>query len=162
MSRAAAGAKLRGLYSGRFKGVQVVERGRSPRVVLADVIGSRGRTRVSGATLRARFGLYDTWAYFTAIKARVAPVPPPPTTAPSTGGTGAVTAGLRPVASVAGTVLPARRGALVTVQRLDGGRWSDITSAIVGRGGRYRAAVTASGTYRVRYKGDAGPAVRVG
>src|SRR5215217_1615665 len=94
MSRATAGAKLRGLYSGRFKGVKVVKRGRSPRVVLADVIGSRGRSRVSGATLRARFGLFDTWAYFTAIKARVAPVPPPPTTAPSTGGTGAVTAGV--------------------------------------------------------------------
>jgi SpoIID/LytB domain protein len=161
MSRAAAGARLRGLYSGRFKGVKVVKRGRSPRVVLADVIGSHGRTRVSGATLRARFGLFDTWAYFTAIKARVAPVPPPPTTAPSTGGTGAVTAGVRPVASIAGTVLPAKRGALVTVQRLVDGRWGSVTSAIVGRGGRYRAAVTAGGTYRVRYKGDAGPAVHI-
>ena len=125
------------------------------------MIGSRGRTRVSGATLRARFGLYDTWAYFTAIKAQVAPAPPPPTTAPSTGGTGAVTAGVRPVASIAGTVLPATRGALVTVQRLMGGRWSDVSSAIVGRGGRYRAVVTAGGTYRVRYKGDAGSAVHI-
>jgi stage II sporulation protein D len=116
---------------------------------------------VSGATLRARFGLFDTWAYFTAIKARVAPVPPPPTTAPSTGGTGAVTAGVRPVASIAGTVLPAKRGALVTVQRLAGGRWASVTFAIVGRGGRYRAAVTAGGTYRVRYNGDAGPAVHI-
>ena len=29
-----------------------------------------GRTRVTGATLRAELGLYDTWAYFTSIKAR--------------------------------------------------------------------------------------------
>ena len=58
MSYATAGSKLRGLVKGRFKGVKVMQRGSSPRVVAADIIGSRGRTRVDGATLRARFGLY--------------------------------------------------------------------------------------------------------
>jgi len=164
MTRAAAGAKLRGLYRGRFKGVKVVERGRSPRIMLADVIGTRGRTRVSGATLRARFGLYDTWAYFTAIKARVAPLPPPPdpqSAGPSTGGTGAGTAGVRPVAILSGTVLPARSGARITVQRLTGGRWGAVSTALVRRDGTYRAPLSARGLYRVRYKGDAGAAVRV-
>ena len=42
----------------------------------ADVIGSGGRTRVDGATLRARFGLFDSWVYFTAIATRKAPKPP--------------------------------------------------------------------------------------
>ena len=45
----------------------------SPRVIAAEVIGTRGRTRVSGATLRARFGLYDTWAYYSSIATRKAP-----------------------------------------------------------------------------------------
>ena len=49
MSMASAGAKLRGLYRGRFRGIKVVTRGASPRVVEADVIGKAGRTRVSGA-----------------------------------------------------------------------------------------------------------------
>src|SRR5919197_391160 len=42
-------------------------RHRWPRVVHALVVGSRGATEVNGATLRARFGLFDTWAFFTAI-----------------------------------------------------------------------------------------------
>ena len=62
-----AGAKLAGLYSGKFRGITVVRRGVSPRIVLADVVGTRGKTRVSGATLRSRLGLFDTWAYFTSI-----------------------------------------------------------------------------------------------
>src|SRR5215213_9591204 len=49
MTRAQAASKLRGLVLGRFRGIQVVRRGRSPRVVSADVIGTRGRTQVSGA-----------------------------------------------------------------------------------------------------------------
>ena len=45
-------------------------RGASPRIVLGRRRRhARARTRVSGATLRARFGLYDTWAYFTSIAA---------------------------------------------------------------------------------------------
>ena len=43
MSYRSAGAKLRGLVKGRFKGIKVIARGASPRVVEADVIGSRGR-----------------------------------------------------------------------------------------------------------------------
>src|SRR4051794_97179 len=67
MSMATAAGKLSGLVQGRFKGVRVRTRGSSPRIVTAYVIGTGGRTRVSGATLRARLGLLDTWAYFTSI-----------------------------------------------------------------------------------------------
>jgi len=60
-----------------------VKRGSSPRVVWADVIGTAGATRVRGATLKARLGLYDTWAYFPRMgggrtaPARAAPAPRP-------------------------------------------------------------------------------------
>jgi stage II sporulation protein D len=65
---AQAGAKLSGYVKGRFKSIRVVKRGKSPRVVYADVIGTGGKTRVTGPTLRARFGLYDTWATFKIVR----------------------------------------------------------------------------------------------
>ena len=160
MSYGAAGRKLRGLVSGRFKGVKVVERGSSPRVVAADVIGSRGRTRVDGATLRARFGLWDTWAYYTAIESRATPPPADPD--PATGGVpGPIVARVPAIAGIRGSVVPADNGARVRIQRRTGGRWVDVGSTRVGRGGRYGAGVPATGLYRIVYKREAGPAVRV-
>lgn len=65
LSFAAAAAKLRGLVRGSFKGIEVLKRGYSPRIVSAYVLGSGGRTAVSGPELAARLGLYSTWAYFS-------------------------------------------------------------------------------------------------
>jgi stage II sporulation protein D len=61
-------SRLRGLVKGRFRRIKVVKRGVSPRIIAAEVHGSRGRTRVSGATLRARLGLFDTWATFSRVR----------------------------------------------------------------------------------------------
>ena len=87
-ARAQMQARLGRLVKGRFRGIRVVKRGTSPRIVWADVIGSRGRTRVRGATLKDRLGLLDTWASFSnAAKAhgrprpRVAAHPAPQTSA---------------------------------------------------------------------------------
>jgi len=159
MRYASAGRKLRGLVHGRFRGVKVIRRGSSPRIVEADVIGTRGRTRVDGATLRARFGLYDTWAFFTSIRTR--PAPPPVQADPETGGTGPVVARVPAIGSLAGHVLPARSGSRLSVQRRTGGRWVTVEDAAAGRGGRYRVGVPKAGWYRVLYRGDTGPAVRV-
>jgi stage II sporulation protein D len=60
-------ARLHGLIKGSFRGIRAVERGASPRIVSADVVGTGGSTRVTGATLKSRLGLYDTWAYFPAF-----------------------------------------------------------------------------------------------
>jgi stage II sporulation protein D len=143
-----AGAKLSGLVKGRFRGIQVRKRGSSPRIVAADVVGSAGRTRVDGATLRARLGLLDTWAYFTTIATHRAR----PT---------ATVAGPRPRAVVAGSVVPARVGAEVQIQVRDGASWETVTSTVVRRGGTYRAAVARSGAYRAVFSGEAGPALRI-
>jgi stage II sporulation protein D len=158
MSTTSAGARLGGLVKGRFKGIRVTKRGRSPRIV----IGTGGRTKVSGATVRARFGLNDTWAYFTSIGTRKRK--PPAHTDPGSGGTKppkAAAAGPRPRTILAGTVFPERTGAEVQIQLLDGGAWRTVTSTIVRRGGRYSAAVARAGTYRAIFSGDAGPSVRV-
>ena len=57
-------SELSGLFEGRLKRIEVLERGRSPRIVRARVVGSRGSTAVSGDTLRARLELRSTWARF--------------------------------------------------------------------------------------------------
>lgn len=61
----AAASDLKGLVDGSFRGIEVIKRGNSPRIVSAYVLGSKGRTLVSGPELAWRFGLSDTWAYFS-------------------------------------------------------------------------------------------------
>jgi stage II sporulation protein D len=65
LSFAAAGKRLGGLVKGAFRGIEVLERGASPRILSAYVLGSAGRTLASGDELAARLGLDDTWAYFS-------------------------------------------------------------------------------------------------
>ena len=65
MSFATAAARLRGLVQGAFRGIEVLRRGYSPRIVSAYVLGSAGHTQVSGPELEERLGLDDTWAYFS-------------------------------------------------------------------------------------------------
>ncbi|MEA2475359.1 MAG: hypothetical protein QOE06_3274 [Thermoleophilaceae bacterium] len=54
-------SRLSGLLKGTFRGIEIVQTGVSPRVVYADIVGSSGRTRITGPTARARLGLFDTW-----------------------------------------------------------------------------------------------------
>jgi len=162
MTTAQAGARLGSLVKGRFRGIRVLRRGESPRVVAADVVGTRGITRVSGGTLRARFGLYDTWAYFTSIGVRSrTPAKPRPKAPAGPSGTGGARASGHGAATLSGTVLPAHRGAEVQVQLRSAGGWRTVDSATVGRGGRYRVNVARRGVYRVLYWGDAGAGIRV-
>jgi stage II sporulation protein D len=105
MSLGAAGRKLHGLVKGRFRSIKVVKRGVSPRIVLADVVGSRGRTRVTGPELRDRFGLRDTWASFRVSGAKRHRHHKPK------GGGGGGTGGS--AASLGGSALPASAASLV-------------------------------------------------
>ncbi|MEA2275974.1 MAG: hypothetical protein QOC78_934 [Solirubrobacteraceae bacterium] len=169
-------SKLRGLVLGRFKRIRVVQRGVSPRVVRAQVIGTRGVTDVIGPQLRKAFGLFDTWAYFTTITtgtSRPAPASPPatattpaPAPAPAGDPTGGTTPAVRAAALRAprlrGTIAPATPGKWVRVQRLQGTAWVLAADAVVGRGGRYSVAVPGPGVYRVVYGEATGAAVRVG
>jgi stage II sporulation protein D len=159
LTMAGAAAKLRGLVRGRFKGIQVIERGSSPRIVAADVVGSGGRVRVNGPTLRAKLGLYDTWAFFTSIKTGKAPAPLPAATPDPDE---PVVARVPDVAGLSGSVMPAHKDAIVRIEQRFHGRWVPAGETRTDRRGRYHVGVSAKGLYRVRYKGDAGPGVRVG
>jgi|HubBroStandDraft_6_1064221.scaffolds.fasta_scaffold32923_3 stage II sporulation protein D len=130
MSFATAAARLRGLVRGAFRGIEVLRRGYSPRVLSAYVEGSVGRTEVSGPELASRLGLSSTWAYFsvrtahgtqpepdlshhtTPPPAPEAPAPasgeaPAPTSPPvSPGPEGGTTAGSSPSAGTGGGTTP--------------------------------------------------------
>lgn len=173
--------KLGGLVKGSFRSIKVLKRGFSPRIVRAEVIGSGGRTRTTGPTLRARLGLFDTWATFTNVssKAKKEPAKPKdpekakePGSAGPGGGTeaGASSApggarradhGRAMVRVLRGTVSAARAGRTIVVeQRAQDAKWREVGRTRALRGGRYRAVLPKAGVFRVVYRGYAGPAVR--
>jgi stage II sporulation protein D len=190
-SQAHVQAKLKGLVRGSFRGITVLERGASPRIVRAEVNGTNGMTQVTGPQLRQRFGLYDTWATFTYISSNAkqkssdddrpaakkkddtgSTTAPASTTSPTSGGattpdgdltTGGQAASVARLAphQLSGTIQPARRGRRLAVQRRDDGAWRTVGHATVGLGGRYRATLPGPGSYRVALGDVTGPTVAV-
>ncbi len=69
LSFAVVAKRLQGLVKGQFRGIEVLKRGYSPRIVSAAVLGSAGKTDVSGPELESRLGLQSTWAYFALLGA---------------------------------------------------------------------------------------------
>lgn len=158
-----AAAKLSGYVKGTFRGIDVVRRGRSPRIVYADVVGSGGRTRVTGPTLRARFGLFDTWATFRVITASGKTDDPTSAgPAPVSEADGGATGGISPRtarAASAGRTISGRVGFVdrptsVTLQRRRDGVWISLYEVGTSRRGRYVIGDLARGAYRVKWRGD--------
>jgi stage II sporulation protein D len=95
-----AAARLGSIVRGHFRGIEVLRRAVSPRILSAYVLGSGGRTSVSGADLAARLGLYDTWAYFSVRRGTTLTAEPDRSArAPSGGGS---TQGAAPSAPASG------------------------------------------------------------
>ncbi len=182
MSLGSAQRRLGELVKGSLTRIRVTRRGTSPRVVRAQVVGTRGKSNVSGPTLRRKLNLYDTWARFTVITAtakrgdgntpKLPSKTPPATPANPTGGVapsvaraasiGGAAAAPPAAGTLRGRVDPASPGrSWVTVQRRLGKRWVALFEAPVGRGGRYGARLARPGLYRVVYDGAAGPSVRL-
>jgi stage II sporulation protein D len=171
-----AGRKLGGLVKGSFRGIKVVARGFSPRIVRAEVLGSRGRTTVTGPMLRKRLGLNDTWAYFrffsAGTKKKAAPPAAEPTAPPATDPSGGAPPTTGPAARAAsldvaptgrpvlsGRIVPARPGSLLKLQIRSRGKWHTLRFTSIGAGGAYSTWLPGRGTYRVVYGDIAGPAV---
>jgi stage II sporulation protein D len=183
MPLATAAAKLGGsVAKGSLVGVRVIKRGVSPRIVTAEVVGTKGRVRVSGASLQRAFGLLTAPTEFTTITTTPGPAPvPTPVSTPKpsflprgAGGSQAVLAivplvrallaGTAP--ALHGTVSPAADGTVslrrIVVQARDGrDGWRTVAVAPLGTDGRYGAALPSAGIYRVVYGRLAGPAVTV-
>jgi stage II sporulation protein D len=138
---------------GAFERLKVLQRGVSPRVVRARVIGTRGSRTVTGPQVRAALNLRDTW--FTHYRV-----------ASSAGGSRSARPsswGPRPPRrrTLAGRFQPAPRRHLLRIERRVGGRFRAVTQARTSHSGRYRVALSRPGVYRVRYGAVTGPPVRV-
>ncbi len=177
LSLTSAAARLARFVKGRLIGIRVLKRGVSPRILLADVVGSGGRTRVTGAQLQSALGLLTTSASFLSIST-VPDAPAPPSTSGRRAGPGrpaqqaeaqavlALLALVRDLVSGAvsgihGTIYPAPRGAEVTIQRSGARGWQTAARTTVRAGGSYGVRLLGPGTYRVVYQGFYGPAVAV-
>ncbi|HEX6713575.1 MAG TPA: SpoIID/LytB domain-containing protein [Thermoleophilaceae bacterium] len=170
-SKSKLDAKLGSFVKGRLKTVNVTKRGVSPRIVGAQVIGTRGTVDVTGPQLRSRLGLYDTWAYFVSIKSGQgdASTQPEdqvdPMQVTDGGGATASRAWMRRVVEpartlyVRGLVSPTPKR--VTLQRRDGSKWRTVGYGRTDARGRYALLVETAGTYRVLAGGGVGPAIRV-
>jgi stage II sporulation protein D len=143
---------------GRFRRLDVTERGTSPRVVSARVVGTRGSTTLSGPAIRERLGLRDTWMRFMKISSSVHR---PLAAFLSRGFFPWRWGGERLPPNLTGSFTPAPHGRTLTLERHSGGRWRKVTSLRTTRRGRYRVAIDRAGTYRVRHRTVAGPQVRV-
>jgi stage II sporulation protein D len=167
----AAARRLGRLLHGSLRGIVVTRHGVSPRVITAQVVGTKGRSTVSGSELAQLFGLMSTYMSFTTITSHSVNQPavtvgqPPAAPAPATGGATLAHGALRrmiPSPILGGTVFPSRRGVRVTVERRDrAGHYRPVAHVRTGAGGRYRYVTDVAGMYRVAYDGVAGPAVTV-
>lgn len=129
-------AALGDLVRGRLLAVDVTRRGRSsPRILTAAVVGTDGTAQATGAQLRARLGLRDTWAFFARV------------TTYADGRT------------LSGSVAPTTGG--LQLQRRVGGRWTDRRRLRVDELGRYSTRVRPGRWRVVLRRWAAGPAVRV-
>lgn len=142
---------------GAFRKVRVLKRGRSPRIVRARVYGTRGTRVLTGAEIRARLDLYDSWAYFTKVSSsqlrRVRVTRSRAERAPAL---------LSPFHEIAGAFEPVPRTRRLLLERRAAGRWRRIGPIRTSSRGRFRTALAGPGVYRVRSGAVAGPAVRVG
>ncbi|HEY1594162.1 MAG TPA: SpoIID/LytB domain-containing protein [Thermoleophilaceae bacterium] len=169
--------ELGSLVKGKLRGIKVVQRGVSPRIVWASVVGSRGSVRVRGATLKSQLGLDDTWASFNRFSSKTKPKTPPTETVPTTPG-GGVQAGaslfgksqrlfprtFKPgkPARLYGSLWPAPKHALAQVQRKGkDGRWHTIGRTRLDKHGKYNVAVRGTGTFRISVGPLDGPAMQI-
>jgi len=156
MSAAALDRALRA--PGSFKRIKVLERGVSPRVVRAEVVGTRGTRSVSGPQIRSALGLRDTWFtdYRVATSASRAPV-----AGRAWSGRAASWLPRPPARLLAGQFQPAPRARVLGIERKAGGVWRFVERTRTSRAGRYAVTLKRPGLYRVAYGAVKGPPVRV-
>jgi len=69
-SQAEMNAKLGPYLNGSLREIRVTQRGDSPRIDYAKLIGTGGTTTIRGDTLQYALGLYDRWAFFKKVSGK--------------------------------------------------------------------------------------------
>jgi stage II sporulation protein D len=118
----AAASRLGKLLKGSLESIRVLARGASPRIVRAQIVGTKGLTLVTGAQLQAALGTPSTWMSLTTITqagtrttSAAPPVPTTTSTATLTTGSPALTdttAGTAPVEGATQTATTPTTGAV--------------------------------------------------
>jgi stage II sporulation protein D len=157
MTLAAAQKKLGGLVQGKLRGIRVTERGVSPRVVYAEVVGTRGTTSVTGPQLQGVFGLMSTYMRFTTISAKTIRRGSLPRAAFEHVKSPAWSSRI-----LSGTVFPFAKRATVTLQVWSRKRWRTVERVRVAAAGSFVAYLSRAGYYRAIFGGVAGPTVTIG
>ncbi len=135
---------------GSYRGIKVIQRGASPRIVRAEVLGSAGRRRITGPRMRWRLGLYgQPWSFSTvsssqASTARIAG--PGPSARPP---------------QLVGRFEPVPSSRRVVVERRVDRRWKQVARGRISQAGAFRVVLLRGGAYRARAAGLTGPTVRV-
>jgi stage II sporulation protein D len=137
---------------GTFRRLKVLQRGASPRVVRARVVGSRGSSIISGPSIRARLGLRDHWLTMFSVRSSAKRAR---SARPASWG------GAPPRRALQGEFYPAPRRHRLRVERRVGKRWTRVGFVKTNRRGRYRAELERPGMYRVRAGSVTGPHVRL-
>jgi stage II sporulation protein D len=168
-----ASAKLAPYLKGALIGIKVTKHGSSPRILTAEVVGTKGSRAVTGLQLQGTFGLLTTYASFTTISTLAGRAPqaaPARMGLPSGSAQSQAVVALVPlvkslvagsVTGLHGSVFPAVTGVSVSIERSSGGHWQTVGSTNTLAGGSYDSAVTGAGTYRIVYRGLDGPAIVV-
>jgi stage II sporulation protein D len=146
---------------GAFKRLKVLQRGVSPRVVRARVIGTRGTRTVTGPQVRAALGLRDTWFTDYRVESSAGSASAASSAGRAWSGSAASWLPHPPARLLAGQFQPVPHAQLLRVERRHNGRFEGIARARTSRSGRYRVALRRAGVYRVRYGAVKGPPVRV-
>jgi stage II sporulation protein D len=165
MSLTAATKQLGRFVKGKLIGIAVTQHGASPRIMSANVIGTRGTTTVTGSELEGSFGLLSTWAQFTAISSSAGPTPAA-AAGDARGDLAVITQMKRMFGQLGnasqtlhGTILPAGKGARVTIELRAGKHWRRAGVVRIGPGGTYAVRLAKAGIYRAVYRGLDGPSV---
>jgi stage II sporulation protein D len=161
LTMASATAKLGSLVKGTLVGITVTKHGVSPRIVSAQVVGTSGRSNVSGPQLQSVFGLASTYMAFTTISSAAGMSSGSTHRVLLHGRQGAAEVGFE-VLAIHGRVFPASKGSVVAIQSRDHRGWRTVRRVRVARDGTYVAGLAKAGSYRAVYRRAAGPAVSVG
>jgi stage II sporulation protein D len=167
VSLSAASKDLGRLLKGKLVGIKVTQTGASPRIMSAEVIGTRGTTSVTGAQLQSAFGLLSTWASFTTMSSAVG-APAPGTVQPGSEmeviaqvkRLFGLMAGARPV--LTGKIAAEGKPGSVTIELRAGKRWRKLGKVRLSRDGQFAVRTPQPGVYRTVYDGLDGPTVNVG
>jgi stage II sporulation protein D len=144
-------SRLGSFVQGRFKGVDVLERGVSPRIVKARVRGSRGNKIVSGPQLRIRLGLRDSWFSLRRVSMK------------KRNAEARTSSGERKLTAIYGTVSPVS-GRFLLLQRRAGDKWAGVAEVPleIHRGhATYSFHIARAGLYRVVHGWAPGPVIKV-